>query len=114
VANHVLNDAILENVAQKMWAKELMAKYRNKYIIRWAVDQNSFLQSICIDKRDDDHLLTPKGKDQDVQLSKNITEFPYFKYNYDTILKRPQEEYEENEAVSNSFIVTYSMFSHPP
>ena len=32
-ANHILNDTILEKIAKMMWERDVVAKYKNKYII---------------------------------------------------------------------------------
>ena len=100
-ANHVLNDAVLQKVARIVWEKELMKKYRNKYVIRWAIEPTSFLNGIVVEKREDDALVSPKSND--TAVDPRVTRFKYFKYNEDTLYKRPQEDWEPNEAVSYHF-----------
>ena len=66
-----------------MWEKELMEKYKNKYIIKWSVNPSSFLMGIVVERREDEYLTTPKnhsGKDDS-----RVTSFKYFKHNNETL-----------------------------
>lgn len=75
-----------------------MQKFKNKYTVKWALNPTSFLNGIVIDKKEDDNNVTPKSSNKidDPRISK----FNYFSVNKETIYKRPQENFEANEAVS--------------
>ena len=115
-ANHVLNDQILQNIASMMWEKEIISKYKNQYIISTVTKPTSFLNALRIDRKEDDVHLTPRGKNKTTDHP-NITNFGHWISNQDTLKKRPQEEFEPNEAVSKSlFILTdvFMCYSHHP
>ena len=61
-------------------------------MVKWASTQGGYQKPTKADQRDDDLIITPKGKSS----SKGVTKFAYYTTNPDTLL--PQPEYEENEA----------------
>ena len=68
-----------------MWEKELIAKFRNKYIINWATNATTYLNALRVEKREDDVHLTPKGKEKAFDHP-NITKFGYYNKNIDSLM----------------------------
>ena len=76
-ANDVLNNVILQKIATMMWEKEIISKYKSKYIINSVTKPSSFLNALRIDKKYDDVHLTPKGKGKIFDHA-NVTMFDHF------------------------------------
>jgi hypothetical protein len=103
-ANQVLNEHILEKIAHKMWEKELMSKFKTKYIVKYTLKPDCFLTALVMEKRRDDENLSPKGKPDDFSHP-NKTKFGYSHKNMDSLYQWDGTKYEENEAVSFIFVL---------
>jgi hypothetical protein len=57
---HQIQDDILQTVASKMWEKELLQTYKNKYTSNYSMMYGVPLYGHKFDRRGDDKIMTPK------------------------------------------------------
>ena len=62
VSNYVIDECLLQDVAQQMWEKEVVAKKMQPFITQDAMDYSTNMYMVAADKRFDDGMATPKSK----------------------------------------------------
>lgn len=76
--DHVLEDCILQDVAQQSWERELVGKFQKRYMVNWSKQYGSHMYYVKPDDKIDDGQVTPKkagaqGSEIDYRLDSEDT-----------------------------------------
>lgn len=80
ITNHVIQDCILQDVAQKSWENELVGKFHKRYMVNWSKQYGSHMYYMKADDKIDDGRITPKkggtqsSKSDQVMSSQDVSD----------------------------------------